>query len=179
MFANRIERRIGKPAWLLALLVASLATAGGCSLILDFGDSGGGGDEVDAMPAADAFFANFCSEFEPNNDIDNAVDAQLPAEDVEASICGGTGADFYNYTAPGGNQSVTISVQYVGRDLSVRVHDPTEPAQQTEVDSNDGSNGTASLQFVGSQLQNQLYIIEVFSQSGGEADYTLSVTDGT
>lgn len=107
------------------------------------------------------------------------MDVSLPAQDVMASLCGGTDSDFYDYTAPG-NTSVTITLTYQsGNDISVRILDPDRAAQQQVVKNANGTEGSAILQLVGTDLDAKKYHIEVYNDLTGEADYTLAVSDGT
>ena len=158
-----------------ALLLVSMAFLGvGCTFLLPFDD-----DAVPDAAPADAFFGTDCDAHEPNNSIAQSVDVSLPSATVTASLCGGTDADFYQYTAPG-SASVTITLTYQsGNDISVRVLDPQAAQQQQVVKNANGNEGMAILQLVGTDLEARLYHIEVYNDLTGEADYTLTVADGT
>ena len=180
MLADRFAHSISRVRFLgpspLAVLLATCLASGGCSLLLDFGE----GNAADSGPGADAFFGTKCGDHEPNNSLAEALDAGLPTSPVVASICASTGPDFYKYTSPG-IQTITITAEYVGSgDLKITFHDPMKPSQETAIQSTTGSKGSAILQVPGGNVSAQEYVIELAAaMSGIEADYTLTVKDGT
>lgn len=104
---------------------AVLATASGCSLILDFGPGALPGDAGTEPPYTQAE----CDFQEPNNTAAEAM--VLTPQDVgPAAICAGTpeDRDFYRFTVPAGTANVTVRVSFTNRptgDLDMRITDTT------------------------------------------------------
>jgi len=103
------------------LVAVVLASASGCSLVLDFSP---GAIPVDAPP----YSQRECEYGEPNNAPEEAT--ALTTEDTgPAAICGGAGDpedhDFYRFTVPPNTARVSVRVTFAGPDgdLDLRITD--------------------------------------------------------
>ena len=178
--ADQSGSRIVRSYWSWALALGALAS--GCSLILDFSESSTNAQDAGQV-VIDAFFASKCGAFEANNDLDNATaeaDTGLPGTPVIASICAGTGTDFFSVTAPV-DQGVTIALEYQGGgELGLRLHDPAVLDNDKVIKEIEGAGGMTSLSASSAELTNgALYAIEVYPTiSNAETDYTLSIVVG-
>jgi hypothetical protein len=108
-------------AGLAVLCLASLASASGCSLLLDFSP---GAIPPDGAP----FTKSDCDYLEPNNTPAEA--AAITTADVgPAAICSGDPEDhdFYRFTVPANTASVSVRISFSGagatRDLDLRITD--------------------------------------------------------
>jgi hypothetical protein len=105
------------------LAAVVLASASGCSLVLDFGPGALSGDAAPDAP----YTQEECDYKEPNNAAAEAM--MLAPEDVgPAAICAGEpeDRDFYRFTVPAGTASVSVRVSFTNRptgDLDLRITD--------------------------------------------------------
>lgn len=107
----------------LAPVVALVAPAAGCSLVLDFSD---GAIPIDAAPDA-PYTQEQCDYKEPNNSLAEAA-TLMPGETGPAAICDGDpdDRDFYRFTVPADTASVTVQINFTNRpsgDLDLKLYD--------------------------------------------------------
>jgi len=106
--------------------VVACALLGGCSLILDFNDPGGGGGGIDAMPADAGPVGDGgdpCSAYEPNNSLSTAYPIEAGTYSP-VGVCPSGDRDFYSFAVDGA-QDVVIDALFTngqGMDLEMRLY---------------------------------------------------------
>ncbi len=109
----------------LVLVSASLVSASGCSLVLDFSNSA---IPIDAQIDA-PYTQEQCDYKEPNDSVDTAQ-VVTAADTGTAAICSGEADDhdFYKFTVPAGTTKVAVKITFTNRpsgDLDLRLSDST------------------------------------------------------
>ncbi len=166
--------------WLVSLLIA---TAPGCSLILDFSDSAAPHDAAIDAP----YTADQCAYGEPNDTFDTAF-AITPGTDTgPAAICptmtGLDDADYYKFTVPAGTTKVTVAITFTNAlgDLDLKLEDATQTPLAQSRGFTDGETitcpnapGTSPLC---ATLAAGTYVFEVFPATAGATNvYSFAVT---
>ncbi|HEU0037341.1 MAG TPA: PPC domain-containing protein [Kofleriaceae bacterium] len=157
--------------------VLTVASASGCSLILDFSDSAVPGDAT----ADSAFSQAECDYKEPNNAAAEA--ALLATTDVgPAAICaaGVDDHDFYKFTVPASTASVSIAITFVNSptgDLDLRLYDKTGATVLAQSRGFGDSETIACPSVACSALAPDDYIFEVFpALQGAQNRYDIALT---
>jgi len=162
------------------LLAVGLASASGCSLVLDFGP---GAFPVDA--AADAPYSQAECDYKEPNDTPAEAAAFAPTDVGPAAICPGAldDHDFYRFTVPAGTASVGVTVSFTNRpggDLDLRITDPTGATTYGQSRGfGDGESVTCGSGSPCPALAAGDYVFEVFPAAPGAVnryDLALSLT---
>lgn len=120
---SRVQRR------LLAGVITTVFVlpSAGCSLLLDFGDSGGGdtpdGSPADAGPAGDG--GDPCTAFEPNDSLAMAYELTEAGTYEPIGICPSGDRDFFQFTVDGIQDAVVeaLFTNAPQMDLEMRLYD--------------------------------------------------------
>jgi len=170
--ADRRARVVRTRAATAGMALAALA-AGGCSLILDFGDP------ADAGPPDSPVDDQACTAFEPN---DSPTDATVvTAGDYMAAVCGNGETDYFRFTVDG-TQSVLARITFMNRngagDIDLRL---LSGDGSSTIDESRTSNDMEEVMCPGGTFCTGLlpsgdYLLQVFGFSAAvESAYTLHV----
>ncbi len=159
--------------------VVVCALLGGCSLILDFDTSnGGGGTDAapsDAGPVGDG--GDPCSAYEPNNSLSTAYTIEAGTY-APVGICPSGDRDFYSFTVDGA-QDVVVEALFTnaaGMDLEMRMYnDQGMVIDRSETfDSNERIERSSAM---GTLLAAGTYSVEIFGFNNVDTnDYQLVLT---
>jgi hypothetical protein len=156
-----------------ASLIALLATASGCQLLLDFSELSDGGPRDDGAAPGDA--SALCTAGEPNDTFETATAVTTGAL---GAVCGGGDRDFFRFTVDG-NQDLEVVVTFTAgaeTDLELNLVDSTG-AVLTISTGLDGDERIEQSMALGNRLAAGDYAAEVFGREATVAnEYELIVS---